>query len=77
MNEQNEKKGTLLVKDLEQRDYLTWVDLSQDIEAIHEHIPESQRYDTFFVDIQDGEYVEVWGMYNTVPYLNKLVYRVI
>jgi hypothetical protein len=34
-------------------------------------------YDSYFVRIEDGEYKEVWGMAGIVPYLSKIVTRVL
>jgi hypothetical protein len=76
--EPTEVKETATVGELQDKEYLSWVDLSQDIKAIKDHIGGiSEEYDTFFVDIQNGGYVEIWGMYNTVPYLHKTVYRIV
>lgn len=35
------------------------------------------EYDSYFVAIADGEYTEIWGMCGTVPYLSKLVTRLV
>src|ERR1700728_3365687 len=35
------------------------------------------EYDSYFVLVDEGEYVEVWGMVGTVPYLSKLVTRLV
>ena len=58
--------------------HLTLVSDSQDVQAIREHLGEDAgNYDAFFVDVQNGDYVEVWGMVGIVPYLSKLVSRLI
>ena len=58
--------------------HLTLVSDSQDVQAIREYLGEDAgNYDAFFVDVQNGEYVEVWGMVGIVPYLSKLVSRLI
>ena len=50
----------------------------QDVAPIKEHIGESaQEYDSFFVTIGDGDYVEVWGMCGIVPRLSKLISRLV
>ena len=58
--------------------HLTLVSDSQDVQAIREYLGEDAgNYDAFFVDVRDGEYVEVWGMCGIVPYTSKLVSRLI
>lgn len=58
--------------------HLQLVSDSQDVQAIREHLGEDAgSYDAFFVDVQDGEYVELWGMVGIVPYNSKLVSRLI
>lgn len=50
---------------------------SQDVEATKEYLPEfAQGYDSFFVEVLDGDYGQVWGFCGTVPYLSKLTMRV-
>jgi hypothetical protein len=57
---------------------LQFVSDSQDTEAIREHIGDcAAGYDSFFVAISDGDYAEVWGMCGIVPYLSKLVTRIL
>jgi hypothetical protein len=44
--------------------YLQLVDLSQDVDAVKEYFgnrPAVEQFDGFLVDIQDGEYGEVYG----------------
>lgn len=61
----------LKVNDLSSHDY-NFVCDSQDVQAIRDDLGiTSNDYDSFFVLVGDGEYIEVWGMYGTVPYLNK------
>lgn len=35
------------------------------------------EYDSYFVAIADGEYKEVWGMCGIVPYMSKLVTKLV
>ncbi len=35
------------------------------------------EYDSYFVQIEDGEYTEIWGMCRIVPYNSKLVTRLV
>ena len=58
--------------------HLNFISDSQDVQAIREYLGEDAgNYDAFFVDVQNGDYVEVWGMVGIVPYLSKLVSRLI
>jgi hypothetical protein len=51
---------------------------SQDVVPIKEHIGEAANgYNAFFVRIENGDYVEVWGMCGIVPYLSKLISRLL
>lgn len=53
---------------------LRFISDSQDVEAIKEHLgPEASGYDSFFVEVADGDYKEVWGMVGIVPHLDKRV----
>ena len=58
---------------------LTLVCDSQDTDAIREQLGDvASGYDSFFVgDTERGEYGEVWGMCGKVPYMSKLVTRLI
>jgi uncharacterized protein DUF6839 len=57
---------------------LQFVSDSQDVEPIKAHIGESaDGYDAFFVDIADGDYIEVWGICGIVPYTSKLTTRLL
>lgn len=35
------------------------------------------RYHSFFVRAVDGEFVEVWGMFGIIPFLDRVVYRIL
>ena len=52
---------------------------SQDVQAIRDHIGGTiaDDYDAFFVSTADGDYSEVWGMVGVIPYLSKLVTRLV
>jgi hypothetical protein len=57
---------------------LQFISDSQDVTAVKERIGEpAQGYDAFFVAIQDGDYVEVWGICGIVPYVTKLTSRLL
>ena len=48
-----------------------------DAEAIQDHVGgAANRFDSFFVQTEDGEYSEIWGMYGVVPRNIKSVYRI-
>jgi hypothetical protein len=58
--------------------HLQFISDSQDVQAIRDHLGEDAgNYDAFFVDVQNGDYVEVWGMVGIVPHTSKLVSRLI
>ncbi len=57
---------------------LTLVTDSQDVAAVKAHIGQlADGYDAFFVRVDDGDYSEVWGFCGAVPYLSKLVTRLV
>ena len=57
---------------------LQFVSDSQDVQAVRESIGKSaDGYDAFFVDIADGDYIEVWGICGVVPYTSKLTTRLL
>lgn len=67
----------------ENKPYLNFVSLSQDVEAIKDTLPMTEEQkdlvselDSFFVEVKGGDYTEVWGMEGIVPYLSKKVYRI-
>lgn len=52
----------------------------QDVKDLKTHfgdLPVLERYDSFFIDKEGKEYVRVFGMVGTVPYLTKHVYDVL
>lgn len=61
-------------------DHLQFVSDSQDTASIRFDFGPSWdgfEYDAYFVAIADGEYTEIWGMCGIVPYLSKLVTRLV
>lgn len=57
---------------------LQFVSDSQDIAPIKEHIGASATdYDAFFVNVENGDYTEVWGICGIVPYKSKLTTRLL
>jgi len=61
------------VKDLP--DTLQFISDSQDTEAVKKDF--GAEFDSFFVEIGDGDYLIVYGMYGIIPYLNKHVYKIV
>lgn len=35
------------------------------------------RFDSYHVRAVDGEFVEVWGMFGIIPWLDRTVYRIL
>ena len=69
------------ISDLNSRHDLQFVSDSQDVEAIKNYVgikptDAINTYDSFFVKIQDGEYVELYGMVGIIPYLDKEVVKI-
>lgn len=61
------------------KDYSLATD-SQDVEAIWDHFgndPTVKDFDGFFIDVKDGDYVDVLGFPGNVPYLYKSLYRIV
>ena len=67
------------VKDLEQgQDVFTFVSDSQDVQAVRDTLgAEAEGYDSFFVKMGEGDYEEAYGMFGTVPKLDKRVYKIL
>lgn len=55
----------LVDRDYEVRDLNAFFGLSED-----------EAFGGFFVRVKDGDYDEVWGFYGTVPYFDKLAWRI-
>ena len=66
------------VKDIEFREDLIFIE-DYNTDTIKEYFgnnKEVNKFDCFFVSIIDGEYGDIFGMYNTIPYLNKDLYKI-
>lgn len=51
---------------------------SEDVKAIKEHIGKSaDKYDAFFVGVENGDYTEIWGIVGIIPYNTKLTRRLL
>lgn len=58
---------------------LQFISDSQGIEYVQQYFANIEGindYDSFFVKVEDSEYVEVWGMYGIIPYSNYNVFRI-
>ena len=66
------------VKDLEQGEgVFTFVSDSQDVQAVRDSVEGTIEYDSYFVRIDEGDYVEVYGMRGIVPKLDKAVHKIL
>ena len=68
----------MIIQDLQKRTDLVFVENNQDINFIKDYLGEkASEFDTFFVKIDEGDYIEVYGVFGNVPYLEKEIYRII
>ena len=67
----------LTVNDINNREDLRFINLSQDAEDIKSSYSEAEEYDSFFVKIGDGDYLEIYGLFGIVPYLYKTLYKIL
>lgn len=59
----------LRVKDIAEDFQLTFVSEPMECQIIHDEIGENaDGFDAFFVEVVNGEYVRVFGMYGTTPH---------
>lgn len=58
-------------------DSFDFVSDSQDVEPIKHSFKKAKEYDSFFVRVENGEYVSIYGMCGIVPYLSKLATKII
>jgi len=69
---------TSSVTSLNNRHDLQFISDSQDTAAVKQHLGSvAGEYDSFFVKITDGDYVEAWGMCGIIPRLSKLVSKLV
>ena len=67
------------MRDLQARNDLQLVDLSQDVNAIKKYFGNNKALDNFggfMVKIENGDYAEVYGFTGNIPYLIKDVYKI-
>lgn len=67
----------MTVKQLESREDLDFVSDSQNVVEVEEYLGlKHGEYDSFFVQVLEGDYGDVFGMEGIVPYHGKRVWRV-
>lgn len=65
------------VKDL-QNENIAFVCDSQDVVAVKSLLPPTQQcYDSYFVNIANGEYSRLFGMFGIVPWHTRRIYQLI
>jgi len=68
----------MLISQLPQDEGLQLVTDSQDVDNIKEYLGGiGNDYDSFFVRVEDGDFVEVYGFYGIVPRLDRTCYKLI
>lgn len=66
--------GVKTIKQLQKRAELILITDFQETDNLRKEFP---GYDAFFVRSKNGEYIEVWGFVGVIPYLSKLVSRLV
>ena len=51
------------------------VNSDREVESIREYLKDKTEYLTYFVKEKNGEYVEVYGITQMIPYLRLPVYK--
>lgn len=64
------------VRELGKREDLLLITDTHDTELIHEEFPESKEFDGFFVKVENGDFIEVYGFYGIIPYLDKMCCKI-
>lgn len=67
------------IKEIQERKDLTLVTDSQDVEEIKEYFgkrPAVKEFDGFFVKIDKGDFVEVYGFHGIVPNVEKSLFKI-
>jgi len=66
------------VADLNSRRDLELATNSQDVNAIKEYFNNKtiNSFDSFFVKVEDGEYVELYGFNGNTAYISKPIYKI-
>ena len=78
------ERGTIAALQPEKRPNLQLVQGRESVDHILDHIGVDQDHDSviaedtyscLWVNVEDGEYTEVWGSHANIPYTHKPVYR--
>jgi len=67
----------LFVKDIQDREDLLFTSVDFEVREIKEMLGIREDFDALFLKIEEGEFVEVYGMHGIIPDLNRAVYRVV
>lgn len=71
-------RGTLLsVDSVPSDERLQFVSDSQDVDFLRNFYPIAWNFDSFYVEISDGDYTQVWGMMGIIPALDKTLTKVV
>ena len=65
------------IRDIEVRKDLTLVDIDHDVDSIKEYFGNNEdinEFDGFFVKVDEGDYLEIYGFYGNIAYLDKDIY---
>jgi len=68
-----------IIDDLDSRPELILVTDSYQVQLIKDHIgnPEwANDYHSFFVEVQDGEYINIFGLEYIIPYSSYPIYKI-
>lgn len=60
--------------------YYQFISDSQDTIALKEYFGNNENvigFDGFFVKIQNGDYISIYGIEGIVPYLNKKLFKIL
>jgi hypothetical protein len=70
------KIKSVRVKDLPND--LMLVDRDYDVQAIKDSLGKrADDFSAFFVKVKNGEYIEVWGIENNIPYNTEIAYKIL
>lgn len=72
----NARKGVIMPVEFMPK-HLTFVSDSQDVKFLCEYFGHiASGYESFFVEVGEGDYLQVWGMMGIVPSFDKYVTKV-
>ena len=72
----------ILIKEIQniESDSLMFISDSQDVDSLIEYLgstPDLSDYDSFFVEIGEGDYIQIWGMLGIVPTFEKTLVKIL